>query len=1133
MGSRIRTQAPPFVAVLYKAAAEAAGAERERLLLWMDFVETALRACVVILDSDRAALGLNEPSQLGPLLDKLAKPSMGHWLHAAVALADLLEEADSCVPELSAALRDRSFRRVLNTVVEQRNRWAHPSEPPTNPIARDRLAQIDFDVLETGFSALAIPLFVTEGSRRKSSSDVSLVRRFAGLDSTVVEMPPDALPRHDRPFLLSSAGDVLVLEPGIVCDRRSNRAQLLLLHSFGGAPQYRDDRGEQRAWSEFEPVPVEPPRDFFRRYRAARVRGGTTMLQHLPPEYIPQIEGYRLTRQLGAGARGEVWLAQGADGRKYAVRILHPSCAQDRVLFERFRTELQVLRTTRNPSIVRVVGDGEVDGRPYLVMDYVNGTSLQKTGRLSSEAAMVLIRGLLGALKEMHGRGVVHRDLRPSGVLLTSVGHPVLVDFAIVQAPDTLKLTHAGLGDYRFAAPEQLMAGSDATAGSDLFAAARVLGFAMTGSDDPRVHEAQLSPELLRVYRKATASQPGDRYRSAADMLLALPQARPPEPSGLGPGSLVAGRFEVLEELSDEGGMARVFRVRNTQVGRILVLKVLNPELCRKPPVVERFLAEGRIQGQVVHRNIAQVVDHVDADGLIGLLMEYVEGASLAKRLEHGPVAPDEATAILLPVLDAMATVHARGIVHRDLKPANIVLADGPEGLRPVVIDFGVAKLLAESDLQMVNKTRAGTGVGTAAYMSPEQVRGQAELDHRSDIWSLGIVLYEMLTGRQAFPGGSDFEAKMAVVQRRLEPLPSSLPGELREAVERATALDPGQRFQSCQDFAAALESRSSPRAAPTRVIDPRPPPPSPPVAQGRSHRRLGLGLVAAALGLGLIAACATGASLLAALRKTPAPVAVEATATQVPMPAMVAVEAGTFWMGSPGRGEPDRDHDEVRHEVTLTRDFLLSETEVTQEQFEAVMGFNPSARVGPKLPVTDVTWFDAVRYCNKLSESAGLRTSYDLMGKVPTWPRHDGYRLPTEAEWEFAARAGESFRYAGSDQPGLVAWTKETTDGAQPVGRLAPNALGLYDMSGNVYEWVWDWHPCDDAHGARDCEKTSGYDGAGTTDPVGVATGTERVFRGGSWQQAAKSARVANRGYFYPNKGRSEVGFRVARTAP
>jgi formylglycine-generating enzyme required for sulfatase activity len=237
----------------------------------------------------------------------------------------------------------------------------------------------------------------------------------------------------------------------------------------------------------------------------------------------------------------------------------------------------------------------------------------------------------------------------------------------------------------------------------------------------------------------------------------------------------------------------------------------------------------------------------------------------------------------------------------------------------------------------------------------------------------------------------------------------------------------------------------------------------------------------------------------------------------------MVWVPAGRYTMGCTP-GQSDCGDDEAKHGVELTRGFYLGATEVTQGLWTSVMGSNPShfSDCGPTCPVENVSWLEAVQFANALSAREGLPACYALDGTGVRWPGGlgcTGYRLPTESEWEVAARGGADFLYAGSDVLGEVGWTSENAGGrTHPVKQLRSNGWGLSDMTGNVWEWVWDVY--------------RQYPGT-AVDPVGASSGAFRVYRGGCWYDVPGYARVASRDWSGPGFRAGNLGFRLARTVP
>ena len=230
-----------------------------------------------------------------------------------------------------------------------------------------------------------------------------------------------------------------------------------------------------------------------------------------------------------------------------------------------------------------------------------------------------------------------------------------------------------------------------------------------------------------------------------------------------------------------------------------------------------------------------------------------------------------------------------------------------------------------------------------------------------------------------------------------------------------------------------------------------------------------------------------------------------------------VRVEGGTFQMGS----NNGRDNEKPAHTVTV-KSFSLGKYPVTQKEWFEIMGTNPSNFKGDNLPVEQVIWLETIEYCNRRSVKEGLKPAYSGSGNNITcdW-NANGYRLPTEAEWEYAAKGGNrdpmAYEYSGSNSVDTVAWYESNSGrSTKPVGTKMPNSLGLYDMSGNVWEWCWDWY--------------GSYVSGAQTDPGGASSGSIRVWRGGGWITSAQYVRSASRGYGIPSDRHSHLGFRVVR---
>jgi serine/threonine-protein kinase len=282
------------------------------------------------------------------------------------------------------------------------------------------------------------------------------------------------------------------------------------------------------------------------------------------------------------------------------------------------------------------------------------------------------------------------------------------------------------------------------------------------------------------------------------------------------PGTVLDGRYEVLGVLG-EGGMATVYKVRHLGLRSVHALKVLNAAFARNDEARARFLEEGRIQARVRHPNIVPVTEIV-TQPVSGLVMDFVEGPTLEAHLGlHGPLTSrEEVEALFFPLLDAMEIAHAAGVVHRDLKPANILLGMDARGeVQPRITDFGVAHWAEGS----APKTRLGAKMGTSLYMSPEQVRGGAAVDARSDVFALGAILYEVVTGEHAFAAPSEFETLAAITEGRYpdprDRAPAVAPSILR-CIRVALCVRPKDRFPSCAAFRDALGT-SPPSVSPRR----------------------------------------------------------------------------------------------------------------------------------------------------------------------------------------------------------------------------------------------------------------------------------------------------------------------------
>jgi formylglycine-generating enzyme required for sulfatase activity len=465
--------------------------------------------------------------------------------------------------------------------------------------------------------------------------------------------------------------------------------------------------------------------------------------------------------------------------------------------------------------------------------------------------------------------------------------------------------------------------------------------------------------------------------------------------------------------------------------------------------------------------------------GLVGIpgdeLLEYLREA--AKGLDH-----------LNTYRDAAGT--AAGIQHKDVKPQNLLLVGGTVK----VADFGLAKLLAHT------MTSAGAGM-TPGYAAPEFFRWQAS--RWSDQYSLAVSYCQLRGGRLPFDGSP---AEVMIGHLLHPPDLSMVPEVERAAVARALAKEPAQRWPSCRAFVAALQAAATgpaPLPAPAPVGQTAPKRPAPLDCTGED------GISAA----DVRKAQEAWARYLG--RKVEEEVEIAPGVTMT----FVLVPPGTFRMGSPA-DEKERDDDEALHTVTLTEPFDLGKYEVTQAQYRALTGKDPSHFKGDNLPVETVSWEEARDYAEQLTKKRGDKHLY---------------RLPTEAEWEYSCRGGRSSSQPFGIGDGRALSSKEANfDGNYPyggaaegkylgktckVGSYTANALGLCDMHGNVWEW------CADCYGP--------YPPGDVSNPPGPAGGPNRVFRGGCWDRDAGYCRAAYRSRSGPGDRFQRLGFRLARSVP
>jgi serine/threonine protein kinase len=559
----------------------------------------------------------------------------------------------------------------------------------------------------------------------------------------------------------------------------------------------------------------------------------------------------------------------------------------------------------------------------------------------------------------------------------------------------------------------------------------------------------------------------------------------------LKPGDKLSGRFEIQQQIG-AGGMGVVYRALDTNRDEAIALKVMQPGLLSNDGAKQRFMSEAKIAIGLSHPHIVKTFD-VQKDGAyLYLTMELLQGQSLREAMTQRKQAGrewalDEVIGIATSLCEALSYAH-KLTIHRDLKPENVWLAkDGQAKL----MDFGIAKLLSGSQL-----TQTSTVMGTAYYMAPEQLQGARDIDHRADQYAVAVMIYELLTGK--VPTG-----RFKSVIELCDDVGAPLSG----VIDRALASQPEERFESMAVFAEQL------RDALKRNVGKKPVKKPVAVPESASSGKGKTGLIAGAVALVLLAGGAVFYSKQPSTVTNPEPAVPVVAAVKQPEPVKVEVKPiEQPKVESPkAKAEPEivklkvveKPAEPVKVateeakglEIIMVRipgkNYEMGKYEVTQKQWKTVVGENPLFFKGDNRPVENVSWHEAQAFIQKLNELTG---------------KH--YRLPNETEWEYACYGGIQTEYCGGNNIDSVAWYESNSGGTHhPVGKKQANGYGLYDMSGNVWEWMSDCF-------GGDCN--------------------QKVIRGGSWNYDSGHARAANRNNFFEPDGKgNNIGFRLARTLP
>jgi serine/threonine protein kinase len=525
---------------------------------------------------------------------------------------------------------------------------------------------------------------------------------------------------------------------------------------------------------------------------------------------------YRLVDEAGKGGFATVWRAwDRRTTRIVAVKVLHGQWGKDRSRIERFVSGARRMSAIQHEAVISVYGEPQQDEHHlFFVMPWLAGGNLRgvvTASEFDRHVALAAVARAARGLAHVHEQRVIHRDVKPENILLDERQRGHIGDFDLAWARDSTHGTTGGLGTFVYAAPEQHQNAGEVDERADVYGVGMCALFVLTGRDPPpfvsRVEpeffdDLECSALLREVLQTAVAYEAEERTVTCEQVATAIEQEQsgsqpdgPPQSTQTG--RILNDRYEIRSRLGKDS-MSTCYLSAHTMRGELVALKILHPKYARRRTLRDRFVREVRALSLIKHENLIGISDVGDTpDGSVYLAMEYLQGEVLSETLSsNGRLPWSRVMPITLQICWALGALHDAGIIHYDMKPANCYRIKRGENADFVkIFDVGITKIVSDE-------------FGTPSYVAPERVRGES-LDHRVDIYAVGVSMYELLTGRLPFRNLNEIMIRAPRPPSVVAP-DARISPEVDAIVLRAMKQDPKLRFSSMAEMAAAIEAVGS-----------------------------------------------------------------------------------------------------------------------------------------------------------------------------------------------------------------------------------------------------------------------------------------------------------------------------------